>query len=63
MFALYMFGKVLEMVWEASDFDILFVTGLGAMLMHMLVTWIDIEALKPLLQFLIILRPNYLAKL
>lgn len=47
MFALYMFGKVLEMVWGSKRFLIYyFVTGLGAMLMHMLVTWIDIESIK-----------------
>ena len=38
MFALYMFGQVLEQVWGPRRFLIYyFVTGLGAMLIHMLV--------------------------
>lgn len=39
MFALWMFGKVLEQVWGGRRFLIYyFVTGLGAVFLHMLVT-------------------------
>jgi len=40
MFALWMFGKVLESVWGAKRFLFYyFVTGLGAALLHTLVIW------------------------
>ena len=47
MFALYMFGKVLEMVWGPRRFLIyFFVTGLGAAALHSLVTYIEISSLQ-----------------
>lgn len=47
MFALYMFGKVLEMVWGSKRFLIYYIaTGLGALLLHMFVTWLDLEQIK-----------------
>ncbi|MEN8155736.1 MAG: rhomboid family intramembrane serine protease [Bacteroidota bacterium] len=51
MWALWMFGKVLESVWGGKRFLIYYLaTGLGAMLLHMLVNYIqlapDIAALK-----------------
>lgn len=47
MFALYMFGKVLEMVWGPRRFLIyFFVTGLGAAALHSFVTWIEISAMQ-----------------
>ena len=42
MFALWMFGKVLEQVWGSRRFLIYyFVTGLGAAFLHMLVYYIE----------------------
>ena len=47
MFALFIFGKVLETVWGSKRFLIYYmVTGLGAVALHMFVTWISIDALK-----------------
>ncbi len=47
MFALYMFGKVLEMVWGPRRFLVyFFVTGLGAAALHSFVTYIEISALQ-----------------
>jgi len=47
MFALYMFGKVLEMVWGSKRFLIyFFVTGLGAAALHSFVTYLEISALQ-----------------
>jgi len=47
MFALYMFGKVLEQVWGSKRFLIyFFVTGLGAAALHSFVTYIEISALQ-----------------
>jgi membrane associated rhomboid family serine protease len=47
MFALYMFGKVLEMVWGPKRFFIyFFVTGLGAAALHSYVTYIEISHLQ-----------------
>jgi membrane associated rhomboid family serine protease len=51
MWALWMFGKVLESVWGSKRFLIYYlVTGLGAMLVHSLVNYIqlapDVAALK-----------------
>jgi membrane associated rhomboid family serine protease len=44
MFALYMFGKVLEMVWGSQRFLIyFFVTGLGAAALHSYVTYLEIS--------------------
>jgi membrane associated rhomboid family serine protease len=46
MFALYMFGKVLEDVWGQKRFFIYyFVTGLGAALLHLGVIQIEINSL------------------
>ena len=47
MFALYMFGKVLEMVWGPKRFLVyFFVTGLGAAALHSFVTYIEISSLQ-----------------
>jgi membrane associated rhomboid family serine protease len=47
MFALYMFGKVLEMVWGSKRFLIyFFVTGLGAAALHSFVTYLEMSALQ-----------------
>ena len=47
MFALYMFGKVLEMVWGPRRFLVyFFVTGLGAAALHSFVTYIEISSLQ-----------------
>lgn len=47
MFALYMFGKVLEMVWGPKRFIVyFFVTGIGAALLHSMVTYIEISAME-----------------
>ncbi len=47
MFALYMFGKILEMVWGSKRFLIyFFVTGLGAAALHSFVTYIEMSALQ-----------------
>jgi len=47
MFALYMFGKVLEMVWGSKRFLIyFFVTGLGAAALHSFVTYLEIQSLQ-----------------
>jgi membrane associated rhomboid family serine protease len=47
MFALYMFGKVLEMVWGPKRFLVFFfVTGLGAAVLHSFVTYLEISALQ-----------------
>ncbi|MCE1198383.1 MAG: rhomboid family intramembrane serine protease [Marinilabiliales bacterium] len=44
MFALYMFGKVLEMVWGPKRFLIYFlVTGLGAATLHLFVNYLEIS--------------------
>jgi membrane associated rhomboid family serine protease len=46
MFALWMFGKVLEQVWGSRRFLIYyFVTGLGAALLHMLVYHLEYSSL------------------
>ena len=47
MFALYMFGKILESVWGSKRFLIyFFVTGLGAAALHSLVTYIEISHIQ-----------------
>ena len=44
MFALYMFGKVLEMVWGPKRFLIYFlVTGLGAATLHLFVNYLELS--------------------
>lgn len=46
MFALYMFGKILEEVWGPKRFFIYyFVTGIGAALIHMIVMSVEIKIL------------------
>lgn len=46
MFALWMFGRVLENVWGGKRFFIyFFITGFGAAFLHMLVNHIQIQAL------------------
>jgi membrane associated rhomboid family serine protease len=47
MFALWMFGRVLESVWGPRRFLIYyFVTGIGALALHMLVNYIEISSVK-----------------
>lgn len=47
MFALYMFGKILEMVWGPRRFLVyFFVTGIGAAILHSLVTYIEISSME-----------------
>jgi len=42
MFAVYMFGRTLEYVWGSKRFMIYyFATGLGAVILHSMVNWID----------------------
>lgn len=44
MFALYMFGKILEMVWGPKRFLIYFlVTGLGAATLHLFVGYLELS--------------------
>ncbi|HQL69896.1 MAG TPA: rhomboid family intramembrane serine protease, partial [Bacteroidales bacterium] len=46
MFALWMFGRVLEDVWGSRRFFVYyFVTGLGAAFLHLLVNYIEVQAL------------------
>lgn len=46
MFALYMFGRILEQVWGSKRFFIYyFFTGLGAALLHTFVNFIEAKAL------------------
>jgi membrane associated rhomboid family serine protease len=45
MFALWMFGRVLESVWGPRRFFIYyFVTGLGAAVLHTFVNWLDFQS-------------------
>ncbi len=47
MFALWMFGRVLESVWGSKRFLIYyFVTGLGAAALHLFVNYLSIEDMK-----------------
>ncbi len=47
MFALWMFGKVLEQVWGSQRFFLYyFVTGLGAVVLHSFVNYIEILSVK-----------------
>ena len=47
MFALWMFGRVLENVWGSKRFFIFyFVTGIGAATIYTLVRWFEFTALK-----------------
>ena len=46
MFALYMFGRVLESVWGPKRFLTFYlVTGIGAAVLHMLVTYFEYQSL------------------
>ncbi len=46
MFALWMFGRVLEGVWGSKRFLIYyFVTGVGAAVLHTFVNWIEISSM------------------
>jgi membrane associated rhomboid family serine protease len=46
MFALYMFGRVLESVWGPKRFFIYyFVTGLGAAALHLFVNYLEIQSI------------------
>lgn len=46
MFALYMFGRVLESVWGAKRFLTFYlVTGIGAAVLHMAVTYFEYQSL------------------
>jgi membrane associated rhomboid family serine protease len=45
MFAVWMFGRVLEQVWGGKRFFIFFmVTGIGAALVHTIVNWIEMQS-------------------
>lgn len=47
MFALYMFGRVLESVWGPKRFLIYYVvTGLGALALHVFVNYIELNAIQ-----------------
>ncbi|MFW5823210.1 MAG: rhomboid family intramembrane serine protease, partial [Tangfeifania sp.] len=47
MFALWMFGRVLESVWGSRRFFIYyFVTGLGAVGLHMFVNYLEISSMQ-----------------
>lgn len=47
MFALYMFGKILEMVWGPKRFLVyFFVTGIGAAILHSMVTYIEMSSMQ-----------------
>ena len=47
MFALYMFGKVLEMVWGPKRFLIYFlITGLGAASLHLFVNYLELSGVS-----------------
>lgn len=46
MFALFMFGVMLERIWGSQRFLIFYVVcGLGAALIHLLIVWIEISSL------------------
>ncbi len=47
MFALYMFGSALESVWGGNRFLLFyFACGLGAMVLHLLVWWLEVRGLS-----------------
>lgn len=51
MYALWMFGSVLEQIWGPKKFLLFFfVTGLGAAALHMGVQWISISSLAKTIQ-------------
>lgn len=52
MFALWMFGNILENVWGPRRFLTYYlVTGIGAALIHTLATWIELEQMRNQLEF------------
>jgi membrane associated rhomboid family serine protease len=63
MFALWMFGRVLEQVWGSQRFFLYyFVTGIGAVVLHSAVNFIEISSIKSHLtseQISIVLRDGY----
>ncbi len=65
MFALWMFGRVLESVWGGKRFFIFyFVTGIGAALIYSLVNYIEFSAVKAQMspdQIDSVLREGYIA--
>lgn len=51
MFALYMFGRVLESVWGSRRFLIYyFVTGLGAVALHTFVSYLEISSVQNVIE-------------
>ncbi len=51
MFALYMFGRVLESVWGSKRFFVYyFVTGLGAVALHTFVNYLEISSIQNLIE-------------
>lgn len=47
MFAVFMFGRILESVWGTKRFVIYyFVTGLGAAVLHSLVSWYGLHNMR-----------------
>jgi len=51
MFALWMFGRVLESVWGSRRFLVYyFVTGLGAVALHMFVSYLEISSMQNTLE-------------
>ena len=47
MYALWMFGSVLENVWGSKKFFVYYLaTGLGAAILHLLVLWIQVSSLE-----------------
>jgi len=61
MFALWMFGNVLENVWGGKRFFIFYlVTGVGAAVIHTLATWYDISQMQAVVdQFALDPSPDY----
>jgi len=63
MFALWMFGRVLEQVWGSQRFFLYyFVTGIGAIVLHSTVSYFEISALKSHLtseQISLVLKEGY----
>ncbi len=51
MFALYMFGRVLESVWGSKRFLVYFlVTGLGAIALHTFVNFLEIHSMQNVIE-------------
>jgi membrane associated rhomboid family serine protease len=59
MFALYMFGTALEMVWGAKKFlTFYFVSGFGAIALHMFVWTMELKSLSPGMYDMAMQNPN-----